>query len=644
MRRFSSYIILSLSIWVLSGADVITAQEAENQGSSAVLQATYQENQALLADADAVILSRSTEIEITDPRSRDTVEEVWMKILSGNGKNIYGDLKILFDERFDTVTLLAAETQTADGRLLPLMDGADNEIIPPWLMDAAVYGAIKQRVISFSGVEPGAVIHYKVRIETRYPADERWISGTHFFQEDIPVLREDFVIRVLESKALKLAVSGGLAAPHVKKGRYAEYSWERDDTPMVQLEWGSVPMQNVVPRLIYSCAPDWKTVSDWFRSRFQKAQDVPFTHTELLAKMTAGCVTDTEKAAAIYHWVCTNIRTIDLPMSLAGYDPNPPDTTLERRFGDMRDKSVLLAVLLKAAGFSTDWILFNREPDWVEASVPAIDQFDAVGCIVELPAKRMFWLDPGPNNLPFGCFLASMGRKGLKIGKKQFELISVPVLPPEYSQSKTDITISFTDDDRVSGEINWKGQGYFEYLARDSNRELTPEERKRAYSSSVTNAIPGASITGISESNWDDLTEPPWIKITFTATHLAPREGDIRVIEIPSVPLAFSRLNVNSTTPSRVYPLRVESTAREVIAVNLTLPEGSRILYAPETMDQRSKGITWQMKAQQTSGGYKSETIRRWSAVDFPTDAYQDIRQIMDISHRLDRKLILLAP
>ncbi len=644
MRTIRTSVMVAALVAALVVAWPLLAQERVISETVPVLRATDPVDPVLLEDADAVILSRDTDVDIPNDRSRVTVQEVWMKILTGNGKNLYGDLKVLFDQRFETVELLSAETQTPDGRLMPLMDGADNEIIPPWLMDAAVYGAIRQRIVSFSGVEPGTIIHYKVKMSATYPADERPLSGHHIFQDAIPVLREDLRIHIPASVPFTYAIAGNLETPSVSKGRVIEYAWSREDTAMVRSEWGSAPEQNVVPRLQYSCARDWTSAAGWLRSRFMRAVEAPFDTRELLGVITAGCVTDIERAAAIYYWVSENIRMIEIPVQLAGYDPTPPAQTLERRFGDTRDKTVLLMALYRAAGIAAELVLFNRDSLIIEPSVPSIEQFDSAGCIVELTAKRRYWLDPGLDNLPFGFFIASAGRKALRIGQNRHAIESIPVLPPEASQSKLEMNLVLDETGRISGEITWMGEGYFSYWAREENRDLSPEERYRAYERQLVQCIPGAIIGTVTESDWNDMTESPRIRIAFSGGRICPEMGDLSVIEIPVFRLPFARIPVLTSMPERMLPMRLDSTARETVSVSVTLPETLDILQTPKNADARFKHASWQIRTRMNGHVYRHDEMVRWAAVDIDPAGYREIRRIRSESERLEHRVILVKP
>ena len=361
-------------------------------------------------------------------------------------------------------------------------------------------------------------------------------------------------------------------------------------------------------------------------------------------EITRGCVTDIERASAMYYWVCDNIRTIDIPVQLAGYEPTRPSVTLDRRFGDTRDKTVLLMALYRAAGFGTELVLFNRESLIIEPSVPSIEQFDSTGCIVELPAKRVYWLDPGVDNLPFGFFAASAGRKALRIGRSRHAIETVPVLPPEASQSKLEMNVILGEDGHVSGEIDWKGEGYFSFRAREENRDLSPEERYRAYERQLVACIPGAIIGEVSESDWNDMTESPHIHIAFSGGRIYPEMGELSVIEIPEFRLPFSRIPVLTSMPERMLPMRLDSTARETIAVTLALPETLEILQTPKNTDARFKHAGWQIRTRMNGNVYRHDEMFRWAAVDIDPAEYREIRRIRSESERLEHRVILVKP
>jgi tetratricopeptide (TPR) repeat protein len=81
--------------------------------------------------------------------------------------------------------------------------------------------------------------------------------------------------------------------------------------------------------------------------------------------------------------------------------PNPPSVTLERRFGDCKDKAVVFTSMLRAAGVPAQLALVNSgiAPD-VSAELPGMGGFNHM--IVRVPGERPLYIDPTAEHMKVG--------------------------------------------------------------------------------------------------------------------------------------------------------------------------------------------------------------------------------------------------
>ena len=86
---------------------------------------------------------------------------------------------------------------------------------------------------------------------------------------------------------------------------------------------------------------------------------------------------------ALYDYVSTNIRYVELPLGQGSWRPHTAAEVFSNKYGDSQDKHILLAAMLQAAGISSDAVLipYTRKLD---ASAPSPAQFDHVITAVPL--------------------------------------------------------------------------------------------------------------------------------------------------------------------------------------------------------------------------------------------------------------------
>jgi hypothetical protein len=550
-------------------------------------------------EASAVILFRETSVTLKNDLDQITEEEVLLKILSDQAKNIFGDLKIMYDSRYETIAIEAAQTFTPANEIIPIMEGADNVITPPELLDAAVYGAVKQRVISFSGVETGSILHWRTVKQTSYPKGDRFLWGNHSFASEIPIVKESFILKARHDLTLSFRLLNKLEEPVIAdSNEFRIFTWVTQNTPMIVPEWGMIPVESIVPRLLYTTAPSWTAISGWFRDIFESDCVPDADIRNRVRQLTEDLNDETAKIGAIYRWVADSVRNINVPLGLEGYRPNSPSTIFHNRCGDSRDKTVLLLTMLRAADLRADTVLFQSSGINVPADFPSISSYDALGIIAETTKKAKIWLDPQGVDLQAGYFPRAQGTVALRIKPEDFELVYIPVTKPEMSVSYQTLLIDLNPDGSATVTLKWQGSGYFDSKARKILREKTPVEQENFLAGEILDFDRTARITSIKNPDWDDFSRSVAVQIEFTCSSLAVNESGVTILRMPVFPLRFGRIEVAMGKSERLYPVEMDATGTERMRVEIQCPKGFEPLYIPEKKLKSSPGLKIQQNAQ----------------------------------------------
>ena len=106
------------------------------------------------------------------------------------------------------------------------------------------------------------------------------------------------------------------------------------------------------------------------------------------------------------------VRSVRLNFGEGGYAVNAADAVLRNRYGDWKDKSALLAAMLKAVGVEAFPVLAGSDAIPLAEDVPSLKQFDCV--LVAVPrGGGYFFLDSFADDSQYGYFLNGKGAKGL---------------------------------------------------------------------------------------------------------------------------------------------------------------------------------------------------------------------------------------
>lgn len=159
---------------------------------------------------------------------------------------------------------------------------------------------------------------------------------------------------------------------------------EADDTPQWHDGFGSIRV---------STLGDWPAVAAWAKPLYParlRDRALAARLADRLRLDPADPLGAMERAIA---FVQGEVRYTAIDMGSHSFAPSPPETTLERRFGDCKDKSALLVALLAEAGIAAEPVLVNS---WARGAVadrlPSPLAFDHV--VVRARAEGQdVWID-----------------------------------------------------------------------------------------------------------------------------------------------------------------------------------------------------------------------------------------------------------
>ena len=124
--------------------------------------------------------------------------------------------------------------------------------------------------------------------------------------------------------------------------------------------------------------------------------------------------------------------------------PNPPSVTLERRFGDCKDKAVVFVSLLRAAGLPAEVVLLNAGTNAdVDPELPGVGNFNHM--IVHVPGEQPLWIDATVEHMKVGELpIQDAGRWALLIGEDGAQLVRTPEPRPadEFRDEKREIRLT----------------------------------------------------------------------------------------------------------------------------------------------------------------------------------------------------------
>lgn len=282
-------------------------------------------------------------------------------------------------------------------------DGAEHTLDPATIAEnAATPGAPDMfedgRVLRapLPATRPGAVVEQQVIVRGTAPFFEGGVVRFHTLDLGVPVQRTRLTLEVPEGTPLRWAARKlpGLTPAETTAGGSRRLVFEaRDLMPAEKVEPGLPPE---IPRVAYLAFSTGRSWNDLAR-RYSDIVDQAIRGSDLSSFLrSAGgpAASQLETVNLFLARLGEDVRYTGVELGEGSLIPRKPAETLKRRFGDCKDKAVLLTAMLRASDIPAYVALLNAgEGDKdVEEALPGLGTFNHA--IVVVPGTPPVWIDP----------------------------------------------------------------------------------------------------------------------------------------------------------------------------------------------------------------------------------------------------------
>ena len=307
-------------------------------------------------------------------------------------------IEIGFDPTYQRVAL---------HRLRVIRDGQVRDLLGPGEYDVLeqgspgtplIYDERRTLVVVPRDLRPGDVLEYAYTRDGKNPVFGEHFSTTEYLGFNFPVRHLRFRL-VWDRPGVPvyrlIGPAEGLPGTETLPGISGNvYVWDRreaaalDPDDWTPLWWADYPQIGVT-----DCA-DWDEVRAWGRDLFAVGgRDAPSVLA--LADSLAGLAEDpVDRVDRALRFVQDEIRYVGIEVGVNSHLPRPPDRVLANRYGDCKDKSLLLVALLDRMGIEAAPALVAT---WADRGIlerqPGVNLFDHVIVHLDLSGKGI-WVDP----------------------------------------------------------------------------------------------------------------------------------------------------------------------------------------------------------------------------------------------------------
>ncbi|HSY40365.1 MAG TPA: DUF3857 domain-containing protein, partial [Polyangia bacterium] len=385
-------------------------------------------------------------------RSRHLYRQVY-KILTPHGVEAWDSLSSGWSPWYEEKPALRARIVVPGGRVFTL----DPKTIETSGMsggDEAVYSDRQMVRAPLPGVAVGAVVEVEISWTERAPLFEAGTTHRFFFGGTVPVQKTrleidkpvgmhlDHVVRRIPSITQTFTI----------KNDRSNESYESGPIAAMPEEVPGQPTDTILPGYVaYTTGPSWATVAAAYADIVDRQIGKPDL-TAYVRDAKKGLDPRRDRDAIIGRLVArlgVDVKYTGIEFGEASIVPRTPAEVLERRYGDCKDKALLLVALLRAAGIPAQVALLDAGfgPD-VDPDVPGFGSFDHA--IVYVPGGRPLWIDATDQFSAVGELpLADQGRLALVAARGTTAPLTTPRAASSANLSREERTISVAENGKV---------------------------------------------------------------------------------------------------------------------------------------------------------------------------------------------------
>ncbi len=312
------------------------------------------------------------------------------KVLSSNGVQNASELELDFDPSFERLVLHEI-TLIRDGVAFDALERDTIRVIDKE-DDAAnrIYDGQRTALIFLRDIRPGDVLDYSWSVNGANPI----LGGRYTDEYDLSsgVPSRHIRHRLLWPKNRDVKWSGTQPTT-TDNGNELALLWEAKDVPALDVEDSIPSWYEPWQSVQVSEFGSWRDVALWADAMFRLDERSVLEVRELADELRAAHQTRDAQITAAIRFVQDDIRYLGLELGRNSHQPHQPWETLDARWGDCKDKSLLLVALLRELGVEAYPALVNtRLQHRLEERLPSPFLFDHVIAQV-IDGGRTYWVD-----------------------------------------------------------------------------------------------------------------------------------------------------------------------------------------------------------------------------------------------------------
>ena len=303
-------------------------------------------------------------------------------------------IEVSFDPSYSTLTLHDVRVWRHGRPVSRLADVQVKVLQREPDLESRIYDGRRTASLVLPDVRPGDAVEVAYTVSGRNPVFGRHEFGDDDMQWEIAVAHVRSRLLVADDTPVETRSFEG--APAVRREQDAdgrEFVWEARDVPALRLPADTPTTYAPFARVAWSDFASWGEVARWAEPLYQPPAHLGPALQAERDRIAAAFATPQARASAVLRLVQEQVRYLGVEMGANSHAPSSPDLVFKRRYGDCKEKALLVVTLLRALGVDAAPALVDTvRRASIGADLPSPESFDHVIARVRI-AGVDYWLD-----------------------------------------------------------------------------------------------------------------------------------------------------------------------------------------------------------------------------------------------------------
>jgi len=330
--------------------------------------------------------------------SDKTIEHYYhqvQRVVSSSGLDDVSQLAFEFEPSFQELIIHQIRI-IRDGKTIDALKPREIKVVQRESdLSKQIYNGTLSALIFLNDVRVGDVIEYAYSTNGENPVLKGRYADSYYLADSDPNVRIHYRLLWPSGRSIFIRNRNTAIKPeHRTLGTEEEYVWNVADVPAANYEDATPSWFNPAPAIQVSEFATWNDVIRWALPLFALKDSPSAGLSQQIDRFRHDNPTTEGQLIAALRFVQDEVRYMGFELGPNSHQPTQPSVVFERRFGDCKDKSLLLSTILNALGIDAHPALVNTEAKtdlikW-QATPLAFNH-----CIVQAKLSgKTYWLDP----------------------------------------------------------------------------------------------------------------------------------------------------------------------------------------------------------------------------------------------------------